>query len=123
MGYSVKKLYATNTPNPFRSCSRRQNGKIASFTGRIGCAEKFNDNRNEFLIICDTNEYLQFWDKFERQGEYCHTFFPLSELIRKELSENSPNFTEDLYKPYLGEDEYIMRVDLNWMQSCKWYKE
>lgn len=120
----VLKNYMPKTyPILFRSCSRRKAGKIASFTGRIECANRFSGNKNCFLIICDTKKYIHLSKKYEQQGEYTHTFFPLTELIRKEISHSDSKFSKNFYAPYLGEDEYIMRVNLNWMYSCKWYQE
>lgn len=116
----VLKNYMPSTrPVFYRSCNRRENGRIASFTSSIRCANKFSDGKG-FLLICDTNETLCCLH-LERQGDYSHTFFPLVELLRKEAQSPNCRFSKQLLENYIKEDEYIMRVNTDWMYSCKWY--
>lgn len=117
----VLKCYMPSArPTLYRSCNRREDGKIASFTGSIHCAQKFSGDRG-FLLICDTKETLQF-SHLEQCGEYRHTFFPLSDLLKKEAQSPNCKFSKRLIEDYAKEDEYIMRVDLGRMYSCKWYQ-
>lgn len=118
----VLKNYMPSTrPVLYRSCKRRDNGKIASFTGRVSCAQKFSDGKG-FLLICDTKEMLQF-SEFEKRGDFRHSFFPLSELLKKESKSEDCKFSRQLINDYIKEDEYIMRVNLGCMYSCKWYQD
>jgi len=112
----------TTRPILFRSCSRRSDGKIASFTGRLECARRFSENRG-FLLICDTAEELRYEEKLCKRGEYRHTFYPLSELIKRDDIAEHHVFSEGIRRDYIGEDEYIMRVDLGNMCTFKWHKE
>lgn len=116
----LKSYMPSACPTLYRSCNRREDGKIASFTGSIHCAQKFSDGKG-FLLICDTKEALQF-SHLERCGEYGHTFFPLSDLLKKESQSPNCKFSKRLIEDYTKEDEYIMRVDLGQMYSCKWYQ-
>jgi hypothetical protein len=115
----LKRYMPTIRPVLYRSCKRRENGKIASFTGRIYCAHRFSESRG-FLLICNTEETLQLSER-QKYGEYQHTFFPISELLKKESQTSNCKFSKRLIDDYAKEDEYIMRVDTNWMYSCKWY--
>lgn len=117
----LKSYMPTYRPVLYRSCKRREDGKIASFTGRIYCAQRFSEGKG-FLLICDTEEILRF-PEIQKRGEYRHTFFPISELLKKELQSRNCKFSKRLIDDYAKEDEYIMRIDINWMFSCKWYQE
>ena len=117
----LKSYMPTTHPILYRSCKRREDGKIRSFTGRIQCAQRFSDNRG-FLLICDTEEALGF-PEWQKIGEYQNTFFPLSELLKRESKSSNCKFSKRLIEDYIKEDEYIMRVNLNWTYSCKWYQE
>lgn len=108
-------------PVLFRSCKRRENGKIRSFTGSIYCAQKMC-NRTGFLLICDMETVLQ-CSIMQKQGEYQHTFFPIADLLKKDSYVSKCKFSKRLIDDYVKEDEYIMRIDLNYMYSCKWYQE
>lgn len=118
----LKNYMPTSRPILYRSCERRGDKKIASFTGRIDCAQKFSDGESMFLLICNTENPLQFQIGQER-GKYEHTFFPLAELVKKESQSPNCKFSDRLIKKAAKEDEYIMRVNLNWMYSCKWYQK
>ena len=118
----LKNYMPTSRPILYRSCKRRENNKISSFTGRIDCAQKFSAGENIFLLICNTENSLMF-PAVQKRGEYEHTFFPLAELIKKESQSPSCKFSDRLIDTSVKEDEYIMRVDLNWMYSCKWYQK
>lgn len=108
----------TTHPVLYRSCERIKDGKIASFTGSIRCANKISGNKG-YLLICNTSEPLQF-PEHQKRGEYEHTFFPISELLRKEAQSPNCKISRRLIEDFLKEDEYIMRVDINWMYYCKW---
>jgi hypothetical protein len=72
------------------------------------------------LIICDTNEILKFEEEFYKLGEYKHTFYPLSSVLKKAKKSGGCGFSDRLLNNYIGEDEYIMRIDLENMQTFKW---
>lgn len=118
----VLKNYLPKTrPILFRASDRlAKNGKIASFTGKLECARKFS-NRKGYLIICDTNETLQFEDKIYQRGHYIHTFYPLVNVLKKAKESGGGGFSERLLE-YITEDEYIMRVDMDNMYGLKWSK-
>lgn len=119
----VLKNYLPQTrPILFRACDRiSKNGKIASFTGRLECARRFSKGRGS-LIICDTKEMLQFEEQLYKCGQYRHTFYPLVNVLEKAKASGGCGFSERLLDDYIGEDEYIMRVDLVNMHSFKWIK-
>lgn len=118
----LKNYLPPQRPILFRSCSRRKDGEIASFTRRLECARRFGENRS-FLLMCDTTEGLRHEERIYKRGEYRHTFYPLSELIKKDNETETHMFSEGIRSDYIGEDEYIMRVDLGSMCTFKWYKE
>lgn len=118
----LKNYMPTTRPILFRSCSRRTDGKIASFTGRLECARRFGGNRG-FLLMCDTTEGLKLDMLFAKRGEYRNTFYPLSELIKRDIEAENHVFSDGMRRGYVGEDEYIMRVNLWRMCTFKWYKE
>lgn len=115
----LKNYLPKSRPVLFRSCSRiSKNGKIASFTGRLECARRFSDGKGS-LIICDTKETLAFMDKFYYPGQYINTFYPLVDVLLKAKKSGGWGFSERLLE-YIGEDEYIMRINLDRMDSVKW---
>lgn len=104
-------------PVLFRSSSRRsKNGKIASFSGRLECVRRFSKGKG-VLIICDTKETLAY--NFEL-GHYICTFYPIVDLLNKAKSLGGCGFSEQIFDEYIGEDEYIMRIDFNNMLILKW---
>jgi hypothetical protein len=109
-------------PILFRSCLRRKDDRIASFTGRLEAARRFNGGKG-FLIMCDTKEDLHFEEKHYKRGEYRHTFYPLVDLLKRDDESESHVFSDSLRRDYIGEDEYIMRVNLGNMHSFKWHQE
>lgn len=116
----LKNYLPTTRPILFRSCKRKNiNGKIASFTGRLECARRFNNGTGS-LLICDTGELLEFEAEHYEQGFYKHTFFPLVDLLIKAKNEGGWGFSEGLLRKYIGEDEYIMRVNQANVHSFKW---
>ncbi|MDM1521563.1 hypothetical protein HX087_17485 [Myroides odoratimimus] len=117
----VLKNYLPKTrPILFRSCQRiGKDGKIASFTGRIECARKFGDGKGT-LIVCDTKEVLMFENKYYKTGEYKHSFYPLVDLLIEAKKSDGWGFSDNILNNYLGEDEYIMRINHNWMNFLKW---
>ena len=117
----VLKIYLPpERPVLFRSCQRLSNREIQSFTGRIYTAERFSENHTGHLLICDTEEYLQFED--ENAIEHERSFFPLCECIKKGTYSPTPYFRESFYEEYKKEDEYIVRVKRNWLYDLKWNK-
>lgn len=119
----VLKNYLPKTrPFLFRACNRiSKNGRIASFTGRLECARKFSNGKGS-LIICDTKETLTFEETFNKFGEYKHSFYPLVDVLVRAKNEGGWEFSERLLNEYIGEDEYIMRINLDHMHSFKWTK-
>lgn len=109
-------------PILFRSCQRRKDGIVASFTGRLECTRRFS-NEKGFLLMCDTSEELRYEAQHGKKGEYRHTFYPLVELLRKDDAAENHVFSERVRSEYIGEDEYIMRVDVGGMHTFKWYQE
>lgn len=119
----LKNYLPTTRPILFRACNRiSKNGKIASFTGKLECTRRISKGKGS-LIICDTEEILQFETKYCKLGEYRHTFYPLVSVLKKAIESDGWGFSEELLNNYLGEDEYIMRVNLGWMYYFKWIKK
>jgi len=118
----LKNYLPTIRPVLFRACDRiSKNGKIASFTGRLECARRFSKGQGS-LIICDTKEMLQFEERFYQSGQYKHTFYPLVKALEKAKTSGGWGFTERFLDEYIGEDEYIMRIDLGNMHGFRWIK-
>jgi len=118
----LKNYLPTTRPILFRACDRiSKNGKIASFTGRLECARRISKGKGS-LIICDTEETLQFEKKYCMPGEYRHTFYPLVCVLKKVSESDGWGFSEDLLSNYLGEDEYIMKINFGRMYNFKWIK-
>ena len=114
----LKNYLPESRPILFRSCNRRSTGKIASFTGRLEAARRFS-KRTGFLIICDTNEALRM-AHLDMPGDYQNSFFPLAQLMEKDAKLEDPRIPTSIYERYKGEDEYIMRVNLDRMELLKW---
>lgn len=118
----LKNYLPTKRPILFRACERvSKKEKIASFTGRLECARRFSEGKGS-LIICDTKEILEFEEKFYKPGEYKHTFYPLVSVLIKARDSGGCGFSERILNDYIGEDEYIMRINLGNMHSFKWMK-
>ena len=116
----LKNYLPTTRPVLFRACNRIcNNGKITSFTGRLECARRFSGGKGS-LIICDTEEILDFEEEMLQPGEYVHTFYPLVHVLEKAKAAGGWGFSQRLLDDYIGEDEYIMRVDLEYMHSLRW---
>lgn len=116
----LKNFLPTSRPFLFRSCNRiGKNGKIASFTGRLECAKRFGNGKGS-LIICDTKEILNFEEILYNPGEYQHTFYPLVNVLVRAKKEGGWGFSDWLLNHYIGEDEYIMRINLDYMHCLKW---
>lgn len=106
-------------PVLFRGCGRiGKNGKIASFTGRLECAWRFSRGKGS-LIVCDTKEVLQLEEIFYTPGQYAHTFYPLVSVLEKAKASGGCGFNERFLDEFIGEDEYIMRIDLGKMHSFR----
>jgi len=107
-------------PVLFRACGRiGKKNKIASFTGRIESARRFSKGKG-VLLICDTKERLEFQERFSRPGRYKNTFYPLVTVLKKAQKDGWPGFNKDFLNKYIGEDEYIMRVNWEGMHCFRW---
>lgn len=117
----LRNYLPTTRPVLFRTCAEiGKDGKIASFTARLECARRFAKDNSEFLIICDTKETLMCEEEVYRPGEYEHTFYPLVEVLKKAESCGGCGFSQRLLDDYIGEDEYIMRINLTDIHCFKW---
>lgn len=96
----LDKYRPEETPVLYRAADYINDGKIESYTGRLGAVERFLENYGEGtkLIICDTENYRM-------------SFYPLSQLLRNELRLEDSLFNKWIMSQYIGEDEYIMRTD------------
>lgn len=118
----LKNYLPVTRPVLFRSCQRiSKNGKIASFTGRLESAWKFGQGKGS-LIVCDTKDVLRFEEENYQSGQYKNTFYPLISVLEKAKEAGGCGFSERLLNNYMGEDEYIMRIDLDQMYCLKWTK-
>jgi len=118
----LKNYLPTTRPILFRTCGRiSKNGKIASFTGRLECARRISKGSG-FLLIYDTKETLQIEESFYKLGDYKHTFYPLVNVLIKARDSGGGGFSKRLLDDYIGEDEYIMRINLDDACSFKWMK-
>lgn len=116
----LKNYLPTTRPVLFRACERiGKDGKIASFTGRLECARRFSKGKG-CLIACDTKEILLLEEQYYQSGQYRHTFYPLVHVLEKANACGGWGFTERFLDEFIGEDEYIMRINLGWMHSFKW---
>ena len=116
----LRNYLPTTRPILFRACNRKSSKeKIASFTGRLECAARFSQGKGT-LLICDTNEQLKYEEEFYKIGEYKHTFYPLVSVLTKAKELGGCGFSERFLNDYIGEDEYIMRVNLGRTHSFKW---
>ncbi|MFC4818127.1 hypothetical protein [Flavobacterium sp. GCM10023249] len=118
----LKNYLPATRPILFRSCGRiSKNGKIASFTGRLECARRISESSG-FLIICDTKETLESEKRFYKLGSYKHTFYPLVDVLIKAKKSRGSRFSQSFLDEFIGEDEYIMRINLGYSCSFKWVK-
>lgn len=116
----LKNYLPTKRPILFRSCDRiSKNSKIKSFTGRIECARRFSNGKGS-LIICDTKESLKYEEELYKIGNYKNTFYPLVDVLIKAKESEDSGFSENILNNYIGEDEYIMRLDFDNMHTLKW---
>lgn len=121
--YVLQNYMPKTRPILFRSCSRLNNGKIASFTGRINCADRFGKGKG-LLLVCDTRDVPPLNNScFQgEKGSYECTFFPIVELLKKDASSKKPKIYPKFAERYIGEDEYIMRVNSVVMSKLRWCK-
>lgn len=118
----LRNYLPTTRPILFRSCERiSKKKKITSFTGRLECAKRFSEGKGA-LIICDTKESLKFEKEFFGPGNYQHTFYPIKSVLKKAKNSGGWGFSERILNNYIGEDEYIMRLDLENMEKLRWSK-
>ena len=116
----LRNYLPTTNPILFRATGRiSKKNKIASFTGRLECAKRFSKGKG-YLILCDTKEQLEFEDKFYKMGEYKNTFYPLVKVLIKARDSGGWGFSQMILNEHIGEDEYIMRINFENMNSLKW---
>jgi hypothetical protein len=116
----LRNYMPTTRPLLFRACDRiGGDGKIASFTGQLECARRFSKGRGS-LIMCDTEKMLLYEEQLSRPGEYQNTFYPLGSILEKANASGTCGFSDSILEDFIGEDEYIMRVDLDSMYCFKW---
>jgi len=116
----LKNYLPTKRPILFSSCETiSKKNEIKSFTGRLECVTRFS-NGKDILIICETNETLRFEGDFFKIGNYKNTFYPLVSVLRKAKNAGGCGFSERILNTYIGEDEYIMRFNLENMHSLRW---
>lgn len=113
----LKKYLPKERPVLFRSCLRLSKCDIQSFTGKMHTADRFSDGHKGHVLICDTKEYLQFEDA--ASTEHLLSYFPLSECVKRAATQFSESFREMCEM----EDEYIVRVNYNWLYDLKWNKK
>lgn len=117
----LKNYLPTTRPILFRACQRVSKiEKIASFTGRLTCASRFSKSGGT-LLICDTKEMLELEEKYYKPGGYKHTFYPLVNVLKKAKEAGGWGFSDRLLD-FIGEDEYIMRINPGHMHYLKWVK-
>ncbi len=108
-------------PVLFRACTRLSNRAIQSFTGTISAAQKLSRERPGRLLICDTKECLHGED--ETTVPHMRSFFPLRECVEKAMNTSEPAFLDSFCEMCKKEDEYIVRVNRNWLYDLKWNKK
>lgn len=122
----LNNYYPTTRPILFRATDTINNGEIESYTGRLLMAERMlrQCDKNATLIICDTQDTI-YQKEYERKGSYRHTFFPLVEVLINESMLEKSLFTKKFLKEYVGEDEYIMRTEMDHFSIYKYidYKD
>lgn len=109
----------TERPILFRSCLRVSHRSIQSFSRSMSAVERLSEGHKGHVLVCDTKEYMRYLN-FEKRSGYNRNFFPVYELVEKDLASSTPHFTQKFYNEYKGEDEYIVRVDLNCLYNLKW---
>ena len=116
----LKNFMPKTRPILFRSCQRRKDGIISSFTGRLESARRFSNGKG-LLLMCDTSEELRYESQHRKKGAYLHTFYPLVELLKNDDAAEAHMFSERVRSEYIGEDEYIMRTSID-MPAFTWYQ-
>lgn len=116
----LKNYYPKERPVLFRATDYVNDGKIESYTGRLGVAKLFLKQCGEGakLLICDTDEYIV-PEYIRGKGEYEGTFFPLSRLLENEMKLEDSLFVKSFMRQYIGEDEYIMKTEIELMSLYK----
>ncbi|WP_211226764.1 hypothetical protein [Algoriphagus vanfongensis] len=116
----LKNYLPSSRPILFRSFKGKLiNGRISSFTGRIECAKRFSNGRGS-LLICDTKETLKFDEKYGEPGGFRYSFYPIVDVLNKAKNDGGWGFSSMILNDHIGEDEYIMRIELNNMYHLKW---
>lgn len=111
----IKQYKPDNFPVLFRSCPRVSNYPIQSYTDNIETARRFSGGKG-YLCIIDTQR--AFNSALQLNNEY--GFFPLYDLIRKELSKEKPLFSKKFYDKYKGEAEYVVKAPMSFRYVTKW---
>lgn len=114
----LRNFIPTTKPILIRSISRKSKHEyIASFTNSAYSAVRFGEGKG-YWIICDTKDCLP--SLKINKGKYRHTFYPLSNVLKKAKEKGGWGFSERLLREYGGEDEYIMKIDFTVMQLLKY---
>lgn len=112
----INKYNPNNYPILFRSCPRiNKKYQVQSYTGNIETARKFSQGKG-YLCIIDTKKIFK--NILRTNDEY--GFFPVYDLIRKELLKEKPKFSKSFYDKYCSEDEYIVKTPLSCIYITKW---
>lgn len=116
----LKNYYPKERPVLFRATDYINDGKIESYTGRIGVAELFLRQCGEDakLLICDTGDCIV-PEYIRGRGDYRGTFFPLGKLLENEMRLEDSLFVKNFMRQYIGEEEYIMRTEINSLAMYK----
>ncbi|WP_198032303.1 hypothetical protein [Myroides sp. ZB35] len=61
-----------------------------------------------------------FENKYYKVGGYKRSFYPLVDVLIKAKNEGGWGFSERILNDYIGEQEYIMRINHDWMNFLKW---
>lgn len=113
------KLVASMRPVLFRSCQTTDiHNKIVSFTRSLYSASRFSKGK-EIIMACDTKQSLEMEKEFYQRGQYRHSFYPLTKVLEKAKENGGWGFSNKFFDEFLYEEEYIMRVDLEYMYCLK----
>lgn len=115
----LKNYLPTERPVLFRSCQTTDiHNKIVSFTRSLYSASRFSKGK-EIIMACDTKQSLEMEKKFYQRGQYIHSFYPLTKVLEKAKENGGWGFSNKFFDEFLYEEEYIMRVDLEYMYCLK----
>lgn len=114
----LKNFKSKKTPILIRSIKRKSKAEyIGSFTSSVNSAVRFAAGGG-YWIICDTKECLPNLES--NKGKYRHTFYPISQILKKAKENGGWGFSEWLLSTFTGEEEYIMKIDFSVMKLVKY---